>query len=507
MAAGSRLWRCAAPAVTAALVAVAVLNAPGAAGGSEPNLERHHFRLSAGSITPLLAPQLRSAAARPYAGKGVAFHPSGKRVPKRLKKLAPRTTLSRTGVSAIEPTLGVDSKGRAFMIAVHPEQLPQLPSDTLRSTDGGRTWEIVTPTVGGQRLHRASSDPYLHVDEDTDRVFMADFMPACTDLSFTDDGGDSWTNAPSPCGLGDHQSMFTGPPVTSQTRGYENVVYYCAIDGFITASAASGCIKSLDGGLTFLRTGNAPFRDPATELPGSPICHGGLLGHGTASPDGSVFLPRIWCGQPYVAVSRDEGLTWQRVRVSDVGAASGGANHDHDAAVAVDDRGNVFYAWASPDGFPYLSVSRDSGKTWSDPIEIRPPGVKTATLLALDADAKGHLAFAFYGTDTSGYDAPNGWHGYVMVTSDGLSKDPLFYSARVNPQDDPLEGTCDTSTCRAAREFIDVAISPDGSVWAPFVDACFDGICDEGGLDAGVVFTPAVGEGVVGIMRGTPFGK
>lgn len=449
---------------------------------------------------PLLAQGERRAASN--SGRAIAFHPSGRKVAAAARRAAPAFALHPTAHNAIEPTLGVDGEGRAFVITTDAAQWPMFPSDTIRSTDGGKTWEVVTPAIGGQPLHRNSGDPYLHVDEDTGRVFMADYLPACTDLSFTDDGGKTWTNTPGLCGLGDHQTMFTGSPTTSTPIGYENVVYYCAIDGFTVAAAAASCVKSIDGGLTFVRTGGSPFSDPGPRGPGflfDGVCLG-LIGHGTTGPDGTLYVPRNWCGQPFVAISHDEGITWDRVQVSDIGVASGGANLDHDSAVAVDRAGNVFYSWAGPDGLPYLSVSRDGGTTWSEPLEIGPPGLKTGTLIAIDAAASGTVALAFYGSTSNGH-GKGTWDGYLMLLPNALARDPIVYSARLNPADDPLEGECDTSTCRAAREFVDVAIGPDGSVWAPFIDACFAGECDVGGLDAGVAFTPAIGEAVVGKLN------
>ncbi|HEV3473935.1 MAG TPA: sialidase family protein [Actinomycetota bacterium] len=478
-------------ATVAGLIVLAAVAQP----GSFPStLAEDRLSLSA---RPALGNSAAPGRAAPNSGTGFAFHPSGRAVPDGIE--LPTFALHPTGHNALEPTLGVDRAGRGFLIAADPAGVPFIPSDTLRSTDGGATWQVVTPTVGGQRLHRESNDPYLHVDEDTGRVFMADYLPGCTDLSFTDDAGQTWTNVSELCSLGDHQTMFTGRPTTSTTIGYRNVVYYCAIDGFTFVTVAASCVKSLDGGLTFVRTGEPPFRDPGPTGPGflfNGMCLG-FIGHGTTGPDGTVYVPRNWCGQPFVAISKDEGLSWRRVQVSDIGVAHGTSNLDHDSAVAVDAAGNVFYSWAGPDRLPYLTVSRDGGTTWSKPVNVAPPGLKTATLIALDAAGTGTVAMAFYGSSKNGF-GEGVWDGYMMSIPNALESDPLIYAARLNPADDPLEGDCDSATCRAAREFIDAAIAPDGSVWAPFVDACFDGVCDQGGIDLGIAYTPAVGEAVVG---------
>ncbi len=60
----------------------------------------------------------------------------------------PDTRLYRTGSTAIEPTLGLDRNGSIFYTATVRRNnfLPEV----LRSADGGRSWEIVSPRMAGQ---------------------------------------------------------------------------------------------------------------------------------------------------------------------------------------------------------------------------------------------------------------------------------------------------------------------------------------------------------------------
>lgn len=433
--------------------------------------------------------------ALPAPPRPVAFRPSGSAGPS--ARAPGKVRVYRTGTNAIEPTLGIDARGRIFFIGVDGEQWPVFPTQTVRTDDGGRTWEDVTPAP--PQDHATTEDPYLYVDEATGRVFSTDFMLPCTAVSRSDDAGETWETSVTACDLVDHQTIFAGRPVTSQPSDYPNVVYYCAVDaGAATVAMAVSCLKSVDGGETFLRTGAPAFTgEPDASQAGR--CPGGS-GHGVAGPDGTIYLPRGVCSEPWLAISRDEGATWERVRVSAMRMASDG-RVDHDAAVAADRKGNLYYSWTGADLKPYLSVSTDGGATWAKPLMIAPPRVRIATLIALDVASPGNLAIAFVGSERQKAFGEGDYNGYIVVTRDGLAPDPLFHATAVNPPSDPIDGMCVTGSCGANREFIDVSIAPDGTPWAAFSDGCYAGSC-------GHYRTPflgiAVGRGIVAHLVGGP---
>ena len=418
-----------------------------------------------------------------------------------------------TGMQAGEPTLGVDAAGNVFYQSMNLEYPASryMPYVT-RSRDEGQTWEDVTPRIPGDlaTIYANTLDPMLYVDERTGRVFTVQLTTGnCSLVSSSDDRGVAWTTSTA-CGPTDHQHVFAGPPRTSETVGYPNVVYYCAIDGGALAAygTMTSCLKSLDGGATWVRTGTPPYQDdPAAGMgiQGVPGHCGGASGHGVVDDDGVIYLPRGHCAQPYLAISDDEGLTWTRVQVADTGMPSDANYQENRTGVAVDSEGNLYYTWPGRDRLPYLSTSTDGGATWSEPMMIGPPGLTEATLTEIDVREPGRVAIAYIGSENApGGEAPDGfgpeyngstWNGYVTMTTDGLADDPIFFSASVNPRSDPLvRGACGIFRCAQVLDFIDVVIGPDGTPWTSMVDGCPNA----------TTTCPNVGLGIVGRLVGGP---
>ena len=463
-------------------------------------------------------------------GRAVAHRAGGTRVDAGrppVSKLFRIKDAQGLAVNAGEPTLGVTNDDNIFYTAIQGNTRVEV----LRSTNEGRSWEVVSPKLpNGRNAQLLSFDPYLWVDdaEGADRIFTIDLTVACAYLSFSDDEGKSWTTNPLACGrpVNDHQTLFSGPPAISPTLNFPNVVYYCWND-----VASSACSKSLDGGIAWTPTGSPAFRgyDPMAEDPGvpqgptkrRPANCGGLHGHGHVGPDGTVYLPKGHCGQPWLAISKDEGLTWDTVQVAKNGVA------DHETSIATDPKGNLYYTYVGRDRLIYLVTSKDEGKTWSKPMMVAAPGVNESGIPSIDVGGVGKVAIAYMGTTNSpGMPFPEikgtqtnpdcfvaqlpcpppdeykntTWNGYTTISSNVLDKNPIFYSGPVNDPKDPLKrGTCGPGRCGLQiLDFIDVVIAPDGEVWTSWVDACVmvcaakDGAQDQGS------------EAVVGHFEGGP---
>ncbi len=430
-------------------------------------------------------------------GRGVAHEADGKLV------RSARVPIGRSypvGADAIEPTLGINKKGHIFYTAASGVQRV----DVFRSTDGGETWEMTSPSLAGVKTHPLTLDPYVWVSEATGRVFNIDLTVACSYLSYSDDEGKTWVHNPLACGrpINDHQTLFSGPPaITPRNPVYPENVYYCWND----FGTGTSCSKSLDGGVTWMPTGTRPFEGINTEGQGGGGICGGFNGHGVVDKKGTVYLPKEYCGQPWLGISHDEGATWDRVQVASNTTEYLGS----DTSVAVDKKGNLYYAYETARQELYLVTSTDGGKTWSKPMMVGAPRVNEVTLPTLDVGDPGKVAIAYMGStnspfakcqpdcETSDYTKTT-WNGYITMTTNALSKSPTFYSATVNDPGDPLyQGRCDFSNrCRPILDFIDIEIHPDGTPYGAFVDACLAACNTSGQIDGSA--------GIVGRLVGGP---
>ena len=440
-------------------------------------------------------PDPRAAALGAAPGGFAAYHatvvkqndaeivPSNKPVKYNGPKLA--FTQHYVGRQAAEPTIGVDERGRVFFPASTFDALPagsprqQAHTILLSSGDRGKTWRSVQPKLGGQDAHPVTLDPYVHVDKVTGRIFNVDLIGAGSVLSMSDDSGETWrTNPLTAAGVNDHQTLFTGPPPIGNPTmiptdpAFPRIVYYC-----VNTVAESSCSASRDGGVSFVQMGTFPF--PGGYQPGGKnfgVC-GSLHGHGVTDSKGRIFLPQGRCLEPTIAVSEDGGLTWTSKVVSPgVGASF------VQTSVAVDAADNVYYTWWDDlHRLPYLSVSRDHGKTWGPAMMIAPPGVREVNWPTIDAGDAGRIAITFPGTTAVGddpekpsNDLTRPWNSYVVVSTNALSSRPLFLSNITNPPYDPVHrGNCN-GRCGNMYDFLDVFVSQldQGRVWATAVDTC-----------------------------------
>lgn len=392
-----------------------------------------------------------------------------------------------TGIRAMEPSFGFAADGRILFQGWNlrdeiPGGVPPNPI-VVRSSDGGLTWEDVSPLGPVNSL-----DPVLHVDEQTGRVFSLNFQgdgqAEGSTLAYTDNAGDNWTISPIG-GYGfDGQSIGTGPPVSSTTLGYPNLVYHCT--GTTPASSppltTPVCSKSLDGGLTFIPTGTLPF-----PIMGEQDLFAVWAGNPIVARDGTLYVPKRHDGQPQLAISHDEGLNWTQVQV----AANGSSAQATRAALDAD--GNIYYAWTANDHLPYVAYSRDQGKTWSGSIKLSTMDVVETALPRIAAFSPGKIAVAYLGSTNAPGKSPYyaycnvllsqcvdgpyagvNWNGYLAQIDDLFAADPVIRTATVNDPASPLFiGGCSAEgACMANLDFIDVHFDKSGFAWGAFVDDC-----------------------------------
>jgi hypothetical protein len=297
----------------------------------------------------------------------------------------------------------------------------------------------------------------MSVDPHTHRIWFARTLPSLCGarISWSDDGGDRWQSTPAVgCPAQGGEKLLEGPAPASGSKpvGYPHVVYYCANANDVVASNL-WCYRSLDGGRTFGFVGAFPDPTPPAGCTERHPSRPGLVG-----PDGVLYFPTILCGALGIAISRDEGATWQ------FGSIAGSGLQDiYTSSTAADSRGNLYFAWIGPGTLPYLSVSSDHGASWRTPIMVAPPGVQAVRRVALTARNRGQVALAYLGTtDGAHYD------GYITEARNALARRPRFWSASVNAPAEPLVNAADSESFGDRLFFGTVTIARDGTVWAGF---------------------------------------
>jgi hypothetical protein len=394
--------------------------------------------------------------------------------------IQPSTGSTTAGAhGAGEPSIGVDwATRRAFF---------QAGNHTLRVTFD----DSVKPATAfwedkRSPFARVSLDPIGFVDDGhfggPNRVFTSQLNGATSELSFTDDDGDLWVptqGSGQPAGV-DHQTVGGGPyaaPLPATATSYPHAIYYCSQD-IVTAF----CSRSDDGGLTF--GPGVPIYTfthvNGVDLPIAPGTCGGLHGHVRVSPDGAVYVPNENCSdannvsRPGVAVSPDNGLTWEVHTVPDATSISPGS----DPSVAAGKNNTIYFGYVNGDGHPKIATSQDRGIHWSKSRDAGTPfGIQNAEFAEVIAGDDNRAAFGFLGTPTQGStqapDFPGVWHLYVAFTYNTGS---TWTTVDATPSD-PVQRGCiwnqgGSNPCRNLLDFNDITVDKFGRVLVGYADGC-----------------------------------
>ena len=391
--------------------------------------------------------------------------------------------MTLVGRAVESATIGVTRSGAVFFAPRNDSTSPP-PQNTLHGTEFvvrsrtlGRTWTALSSgglTTGGL------VPPWMSVDPVTARVWFLTTLPQLEGarLSWSDDDGVRWrTNPAVGCRgpgatncLGEgSEKVLEGPAPRGGARphGYPHVVYYCGNGGIDTQPTTLACYRSLDGGRSFSPIAGLP--DPPGRAGACGVDH--VARPGAAGPNGDLYFPLDLCGDLGIAISRDEGKTWQRkliarTRIADL----------YTTSAATDSEGDVYVAWlastgtAGPGvlerGLPFLTVSRNHGRTWSKPMMVGAAGVRQALHVAVTATGPGHVALSYLGARSGASGAA--FSGYITESFDALARRPVFWSAAVNRPSQPLYPGAHAETFGDRLFFISDAFGPDGTPWAAF---------------------------------------
>lgn len=378
-----------------------------------------------------------------------------------------------------EPSIGVDwATRRAFI---------QAGNHTLRVTFD----DSVNPATAfwedkRSPFARVSLDPIGFVDDGhfggPNRLFTSQLNGVTSELSFSDDDGDTWLptqGSGQPAGV-DHQTVGGGPyaaPVPVTATSYPHAIYYCSQD-----IATAFCSRSDDGGLTF--GPGVPIYTFTTvngvDLPLAPGTCGGLHGHVRVSPDGTAYVPNEKCSdsqnvsRPGVAVSQDNGLSWAVRTVPDGKSVSPGS----DPSVAAGRNNTIYFGYVNSDGHAKIATSQDRGIHWSKSQDAGTPfGIQNAEFAEVIAGDDNRAAFGFLGTplvgDTQSGDFQGVWHLYVAFT---YNTGRTWTTVDATPSD-PVQRGCiwnqgGSNPCRNLLDFNDITVDKFGRVLVGYADGC-----------------------------------
>jgi hypothetical protein len=388
-----------------------------------------------------------------------------------------------TGYASSESTIGVTPRGTIVYSPAGSE------NSMARSSDGGAHWSLTYPFDEQYTALWNTDDPYLWVDRRTGRIFWSHAtgptrtapvlvsnspLPSGIPTAIaaasgfqvysSPDEGVSWHTADySTAPTGDWDKLFTGPPAPSAPHpsGYPDVVYFCANSPTEALGPGRLCYRSLDGGITFEPAG---YVFPSAQQPAGD-CQALLADNGAVGPDGTVFQPVTCADGSYVAVSTDDGSTYQWRPVVGAPPASGIAGVSTGVGglqIAVDDAGELYAMWST--GRRVMVVrSPDGGRTWSPPLDVTAPGLAQVALPALAAGPAGDLGVAYYGSSD-----PKAIRltAYLTTTATGTDHAPVFTSAALNPPGQPIfqpSGVAGGLTPRA--DYIGTTFDNHGTLW------------------------------------------
>ena len=397
------------------------------------------------------------------------------------------------GENAGEPSIGFNPfTGRIMYIAglqtlrvTFPEQIAP-PGSVPRACDA--LWEDVSYLVTKTK----SLDPILFTDQLTGRTFVSQLdsvVPPASPvliglnslMAYTDDDGATWTPAQvnPPDGSYDHQTVGAGPYPASVPLGNPtnkgSAVYYCS-----QAGVTAFCSRSDDGGLNFGKS-TAPY-NAATDG-----C-GGIHGHVKVAPDGTVYLPNRGCsGVQAVAVSEDAGTTWTVRQVKSDAFTATAPSVILDPSVAIASDGTLYFSYINADGLPFVAVSKDKGVTWINNFNIgTSQNIGNAVFVEAVAGDPDRAAVGFVGTTQTGnHEAPdfNGtWYAFIAHTYNGGQN---WTTVNATPNAPVQKESCiwnegGANQCRNLLDFNEITMDAQGRVLYAYADGCIDE-CEAGG--------------------------
>ncbi|HEY3184972.1 MAG TPA: sialidase family protein [Gaiellaceae bacterium] len=392
-----------------------------------------------------------SADAVPLAA-GAAAAPGGLRFTSFVIAAAPAGTVCPGGDAcwnrSVEPQIRADAAG-AFYLA--SENGLFRGTIAAKSTDGGLHY---TSLPSPNALSGGNEPGFAPAGGDTDvavapvanaagffNVYVASLSLADVNVSTSTNGGAAWKLNPTAAQVaGDDREWIAADGARKVCISYHDLATFnvdvdCSYDAGTTflQHARPGAI---DAAHAFLlqnnQIGNLAI-DPSSHTMYQVIAG---IAHAGEAVCGFAFTCRyhaVW-----MAVSTDGGRTFTDYPVYVAPSDKVGLNHQF-PNVTVDRAGNVYALWSDDHDVSY-AVSTDRGRTWSKPVQVNKPPVRTAIFPWAVAGDAGKLDVVYYGTSyydgvvpPDNYPQSAAWYAYFAQNLDALSPRSDFTQVRATP--------------------------------------------------------------------------
>lgn len=373
-----------------------------------------------------------------------------------------------------EPVIAVTPKG-AILVSAHPgythwhpspDAVPPTSAELLvptqaqsymwRSTDGGRTFKVVTllpvenpPNAGPRGVGQGVSDPDFAIDSEG-RIYFTDLEAlASASVSWSDDDGATWL-------MGDN--LASGGVIDRQWLATFGTKVYFRGNYF---GAPQDVRVSEDRGRTWRNVGISG-------------CGGDIV----VNPlDGHLF---VGCSTG-LSVSTDGGATWEG---RSTGIRSGGPI---ESEPAIDANGTVYRAFDPRRSDMVVAYSKDEGVTWANySLKSFFPELGDGTLIWpwASAGSGGRLSVTFYASPLAeAATSPGGeWFVYNAIILGADTDSPMVYPTKVTPSPFHRGPMCQGGTaCQATTaasdgsdrrlgDFFETTIDHEGFVHIAYAD-------------------------------------
>jgi hypothetical protein len=401
-------------------------------------------------------------------------------------------------------------------------------SEFYKSSDGGQTFRVPphNPYFFNEPLTTGGSgggDSHHAVGEVTHSVFLIDLSGACVTMNISRDLGETFSSNKLGCEanpgvIDDRQWVATDETAPDGQDVYMNfnndtgcivtplpgcsIVFVKSTDdggaNMPMDFAASTCNAFSMTALPGATSDNEPTvcpdpTDPSLWIAGPIVVDHSTAGTGPSHPH-RLYIPfeRIVGGHfvLYIAYSDNEGATWLRKAVQDVGPNNAANIFPQ---LAIDTGGNLYYTWAQSQSYNpsdsrtegetdvYYTFSTTGGATWAPPIDLTKENGDSAVFPWMVAASPGQVDLVYYKANSglnpniAYYDAngqpctqgnagcnPNTtvWNTYFAQSQNALNTGANFKSVQISDHPVHTGGVCTgglscDSSPQANRDLLD----------------------------------------------------